>query len=103
MDPMSTLRVPAELMEDATGNLSNPLMFRIPVSTLGEDAPELVVRSVICSIAEYLGDETVQAQLGKFLDDFLTTEPILPRHGGYERRIVLSCIVEAIQHAIGVR
>lgn len=103
MDPMSTLKVPAELMDDATGHLANPLMFGLPISMLGEDAPELAVRSVVCSIAEYLNEETVQAEIGKFLDDALTTEPILPQHDGYERRIALSCIVEAIQYAIGVR
>lgn len=70
---MSTLKVPGELMEDATGHLANPL-----------------------------NDETVQAEIGKFLDDFLTTQPILPQDA-YEKRQHLTCIVEAIQYAIGVR
>lgn len=101
MDSISLVQVPKELMADAVANLNNPLQFSPPVSMLGDDYPEAVVESVVCSVAAYLADEEVQAEIGQrlamaYVTNWLPDDP-------YERREFLACIAAEVCHAIGER
>lgn len=100
MDPISTARVPLELMAGAADNLNNPLMFGMPIAMLGEDAAELAVTSVICTVADYLAGDEVQQRIGERLDGLI--DPVLPADP-YERRMALGAIAEAVAYVIGSR
>lgn len=99
-DPMDTLQVPAELMQTAITNLSNPLAFGF-MPILGEDTIAAMVKSVICSIADYLAEDGTHEILADRID-YETLDQLLPRHP-YDRQNATGEIAAAVLHTIGVR